>query len=76
MAPPAKQRFNTSIMLINCDMINDLLGVIQMSIIGEAICYTIILIGYIITLKFMFQLKSRSTSRKKLFLVEMTIDAF
>jgi hypothetical protein len=51
MVPPAKQRFNTSIMLIICDMINDLMGVIQMSKIGEAICYTIIPIGYIIILK-------------------------
>tara|TARA_R110000744_G_scaffold141922_5_gene253384 strand:- start:215 stop:433 length:219 start_codon:yes stop_codon:yes gene_type:complete len=51
MVPPAKQRFNTSIMLIICDMINDFMGVIQMSKIGEAICYTIIPIGYIIILK-------------------------
>ena len=51
MVPPAKQRFNTSIMLMICDMIIDFLGVKQMSKIGEAICYIIISIGYIIILK-------------------------
>ncbi|HCO82438.1 MAG TPA: hypothetical protein DIT95_02750 [Arenibacter sp.] len=62
MVPPAKQRFNTSIMLMICDMINNFLGVIQMSKIGEAICYTIISIDYIIILKWTTLVQKRLAS--------------
>ncbi len=68
MAPPAKQRFKTSIMLMICDMINDLLSVTQMSKIGEAKCYIISVIGCIITLEFIFQLESSSTNHRNIFL--------
>lgn len=62
MVPPAKQRFNTSIMLMICDMINNFLGVIQMLKIGEAICYTTISIDYIIILKWTTLVQKRLAS--------------